>query len=1011
MNCLYCGQKLTSDRNPELGSFCSAEHERKFGVDIRVLLQLQNPGRLEIPRPEPTASSNCLYCAQPLSIRKRLKGWQFCNSNHEDLYYRQWNEQAMARLGGAAALEDDLYGVDLTESDPEAIPCCQFCGEPLSVGRRLKRRRFCSEEHEEQYRRQQSTLLFSRLRADDRPRARPRRLWDPRNTEGCAGFEPMPAPPKPGRLTLYPAEGIQFSVSPSILRFGGEILKLASGGAVARPRLRGLTLGRREVVAAGAVDLRIAVPPRPAGIHHLGEPAAEPARNLIMLPGSAGCVAIRDDLAQEAFVTPELLRPPLDAGFLDYPRTQIPERFRRPLWMPRMAVRSLGPTVVERTESRLEAESRKSAVDRPVAAGPLAEEPRWGEAPVPSAPAFREAWIGGVETPLLPRPAGAPVGGRLGGVECFRPRVRARIAGERVPGWASGNAGEVKMADGTWVRRYSTPPALRPSGPASRRVGASAKDRAHPGRKEAFSDSGFREAILPGWGAGLPGVSLGAAGFRVLCRASEFFTLRGTAAEFPAGSARVAVPGIVAWRGGVSLRGGAYSDPLPAVSRAVREAQAGAWKSGTVRVPIVPGAEAVAAPEIAVWGERDWGEKELMRPGARAAAPPPSRVEADEWRVGTAQVRTMLDSAAVAAPGIPASRDELLLCSGAYSGPPPAAPAPARQTGAAEWNPGQPRVVSMKLDGGAVAAPKIGVWGDGALRRTGAYCTPPGLPPLGRVEAAEWNIGPAPIYVRRAPSWRAEAGIGSAPLVGLLYAARSTRRYESRQQAWLARGAEIRTDYPSLPESPFAGKPAGSGYLMVTPAGGGHLAAPVSGAPPDNWKMETAGPQIPAANVALRNAGTVVPAPVLPFGGREPAGIVLGNGRLWVVNGESRFAGSERVEMPGPLVGGGLTLPLRAERRMGEWAARAGGRVMQSAEWREQLNGGPLLPGRGALLINVRPGMAGAREWRSGVYGSEGASRELAFAYRFVFPAAVAAELEQLPARQRAARGKIVVLR
>ncbi|MCC6393292.1 MAG: hypothetical protein IT167_22015 [Bryobacterales bacterium] len=648
MNCLYCGQKLSGNQNPELGSFCSADHQRKFGVDIRVLLQLQNPGRLEIPRPESTASSNCLYCLQPLSIRKRLKGWQFCNSDHEDLYYRLWNEQAMARLGGAAALEEDLYGVELTGGDPQAIPRCQYCNEPLSVGRRLKRRKFCSEEHEEQYRQQQSSLVFSRLRAEDRPRARPRRLWDPRNTEGCAGFEPMPVTPKPGRLTLYPAEGIQFSVSPSILRFGGEILKLASGGAVARPRLRGLTLGRTEVAAGGRVDLKIAVPPRPAVICRLGEPAVETPGKLIVLPRSAGCAAIREDLPEAVFAAQELPRPPRDGGFLDYPRTQIPERFRRPLWMPRMAVASLGPAGAEATERQKEAASQQSAMDPPAPAGRLREQ-RWEAASAPPALVSGGSWIGTVESLLLPRAGGPPAySGRLTGGACSELPAPARSAGERVLHWSEKESGRLNMPRQLReTPRYAAPargPEVVSSGasdcraegraerdwvvargeaalpePAKIRAGeqlqasvphmaAWVKDCRRGAGQETFVFSGSCEAILPRMGAVASEGRWGAAGFRAVRGTREFSMLpRGTADGFEAIAAAVAVPKIEAMRGAESVRGAGYRNLQRAGPSHAMRANAVEWKQEAAPILVRRAAPWKALP----WTGRGGGLVEL----------------------------------------------------------------------------------------------------------------------------------------------------------------------------------------------------------------------------------------------------------------------------------------------------------------------------------------------------------------------------------------------------------------
>ncbi|MCZ2150380.1 MAG: hypothetical protein LC126_21705 [Bryobacterales bacterium] len=919
MNCLYCGQKLSGNRNPELGSFCSADHQRKFGVDIRVLLQLQNPGRLEIPRPESPASSNCLYCSQPLSIRKRLKGWQFCNSDHEDLYYRSWNEQAMARLGGAAALEDDLYGVDLTEGDPQAIPRCQYCNEPLSVGRRLKRRRFCSEEHEEQYRQQQSSLVFSRLRAEDRPRARPRRLWDARNTEGCAGFEPMTVPPRPGRLTLYPVEGIQFSVSPAILRFGGEILKLASGGAVARPRLRGLTLGRTEVMAVGRVDLKIAVPPPPAVICRLGEPAAEPSANLIVLPGSAGCAAIRDDLPREAFVTPELLLPPRDAGFLDYARTQIPERFRRPLWMPRMAVPSLRPAMAEEPEPQKEAAGQQNEMVPPASAGPLAGGHRWAASVLP-APVFRSAWIGAKGNLLLPSPEGPPLqGGRLAGSEYSKPRVLARVAGQRAPGWIDGNAGGVNMPkvlrgvgahasrapmSGDAYRFHSL------ASPAAQCAASAAKDLPRTAqRRETFPGPGSQEALFPRLGAVLSEASMGAAGFHAVGRTREFFILpRGVADAFLTDAA--------------------------------------------------PGSE----PKIAAWRDKHWLDKNLMRGGG-------------------------------------------------YRHPPPQAPAPVKQA-----------------------------------------C------------AAEWKIPPAPILVRRSLPGRTATVVGSPGLTRLARAARSGRRHGPQGQMWRAPEATSRPVYPSWPQVPFEGKPARREHLAVTPPVRGGLAISMDHVPRNEqdeprgkiWQTGTVSPhpvcpavvQVPFASKpappehltvirSARRAGTQwagnrrweawtgTPGPALPAGmDGGPATAVLGNGRPWplgssptplarAMRGEPRFAGTGSVEMPEPSKNGGVALLRRTGERV-EWAAQAGVRARANGEWRDPSLAKPRLPGPGeeARLTCGRPGVAASIGWRAGMDETEGLSRELVIAYRFVFPAAAATELELLPAGRRAgSRGKIVVLR
>jgi hypothetical protein len=945
MNCLFCGQKLSGTQDPGLGSFCSADHKRKYGVDIRVLLQLQNPGRLEIPQPESTASSNCLYCSQPLSIRKRLKGWQFCNSEHEDLYYRLWNEQAIARLGGAAALEEDLYGVDLTEGDPQAIPRCQFCDEPLSVGRRLKRRRFCSEEHEEQYRQQQSSLIFSRLRADDRPRARPRRLWDPRNTEGCAGFEPMPVAPKPGRLTLYPAEGIQFSVSPSILRFGGEILKLASGGAVARPRLRSLVLGRRDPAMAPKAELNVAAPPGAAVICRVGEPGAEPPAKMIVLPGSAGCAAIREDLPEETFVAPELLRPPRDAGFLDYARTQIPERFRRPLWMPRMAVISLGRGVEGKPEWQEEAASQESAMEPPAPAGPLAEEQRWEGVSSPPALASGGTWIGAASSLLLPSVAGAfGHGERLAGSECSKLRIVAKIAGQRVPGWIAGDSGRVnlprqqretarfagavgrplavsgsavdRVPAGTAERGWAITKAAEEVLPVPEKIpagerlmtaaqcgAASAKDCRRAAQwQEAFLALGSREAIFPRMEAVLFEVGVGAAGFREVGRTREFSNLpRGTADGFLAVAAAVAVPKIAARQ-----------------------------------------------------------DRELMR-------------------------------------------------SGGYRNPLPAGPLPAR-----------------------------------------------------RADAIEWKQEPASILVRRAAPWKAPVGIGSGGLAGLACAARSGRRHEPQGQMWHA--GNLQPVYPLWPQVPWEGKPAAREHLTVTPAVRGGLTTSTSGAQSgwrgeprsEMWQAGTVSqpvypprPQVsfagkPAPRVHLTvtpaarglgmewagnrqwDAWSGVSGPVLPGAvDSQPAAAGLGNGRLrpvgtspmglpWVVTGESRLAGTGLVEMPKPPVGGGERPLWRMGDRVGEWSAKAGVRAAKGGEWRDRSLPDPRLPKPEAKgsLTGMRPSPAAGLGWRAGLHENGEFARELVIAYRFVFPAAAATELELLPpSRRLGARGKIVVLR
>lgn len=805
----------------------------------------------------------------------------------------------MARLGGAAALEEDLYGVDLTEGDPQAIPRCQYCDEPLSVGRRLKRRRFCSEEHEEQYRQQQSSLVFSRLRLEDRPRARPRRLWDPRNTEGCGGFEQMPVPPKPGRLTLYPAGGIQFSISPSILRFGGEILKLASGGAVARPRLRGIALGGKEVAEAGKVELKIGVPPCPAVICRLGEPAPEPPGRLIVLPGSAGCTAIREDLPEAAFVAEELLRLPPDAGFLDYPRAQVPERFRRPLWMPRMAVSSLGPVVAEGSEigSRIGAGVLSAVSDEPSAkpigrmespsmmagCGYVTIAPNGSQ---PPALVSERTWIGVEESPLLPRAMGPPWGGeRVAGSGYSKPRVFARIAGRRVPGWFEGESGELHMPRQPKEAPHHAAPEGGPVAVSSRVV-----DRGRAGRAERDWAVARMEAVLP--------------------------------------------------------------DPDKIRSEEQLKA--------SVPRDVARGKDC----------RRDAPGETFLASGSHEAIFPRMGAVVSEGKWGAAGFRA-----------VGRTREFSILPRGTADG-----------------------FLTMAA---GLAVPKMeGMRGAELIRSAGCWNPlPVGLEAAKRSSAAAWKQEPAPVLVRRALPWKAPAWTGRGGLAALTSLAPSGWRGTTQGLAWQAEGGSRQIVYPAWPLASTKGRPLQRGHLHLM-AARGLQSNRVGNGSCGEWRGG--------------------PGPLLPGAGQSrPEAAVLGRGYLWpvgtnpkrwgwAVRGEPRFAGAGRVKMPKPLVNAGAGLLRRAGDRVGEWTAKAGVWTATSGEWRERPLTHPQLPGvkDEGHFPGMRQGGAAALGWSAGGQETGGCARELVMAYRFVFPAAAATELEVLPARRRSgARGKIVVLR
>lgn len=67
---------------------------------------------------------------------------------------------------------------------------CLYCNASLGLERRLRQHRFCSVEHEELFRDQQTAQFLKRLRAESQPQ-RSGRIWNDRWIAGCAGLRAL----------------------------------------------------------------------------------------------------------------------------------------------------------------------------------------------------------------------------------------------------------------------------------------------------------------------------------------------------------------------------------------------------------------------------------------------------------------------------------------------------------------------------------------------------------------------------------------------------------------------------------------------------------------------------------------------------------------------------------------------------------------------------------------------------------------------------------------------------